>query len=719
MIGNQKIICTVGFGNHFNPDNILKLKNGGADFIRINLSHTLKKDLEENIKKLKKLNAPIMLDTEGCQIRTGNSKELFFKEGTIIKIYDQEIICNDQTLFFNPGKIIYKLKVGDLLHPDFNSVLLRICDISKKEKGGYVEAIVLIGGKIGCKKGVHLEIDFKLPVFSDKDLYSFKLAKKYNINSFSLSFIHNANEISLFKKLNPNVKYTVKIETKEAVKNLNSILNNCDSILIDRGDLSRVVPLEKIPFIQKKILKKANTKNVNAFIASNTLEEMSFALKPNRAEVNDIFNALNLGCNGFVLTKETAIGKHPIETLNLLKAIIKEFESKDPLDPFASRLIIEPHGGKLINRFNPELKENLKNLKRINIDLETLMDLKQISNGAFSPLKGFLSKGDFDSVLKNMRLKNGIIWPLPIILQIKKKGNLKKGDKIRLDYQNETYALLKLKDIYKLKNSDIKKWFGTLSLEHPGVEMVKEKGAFALGGEITLILKKETKDNLYELTPKQTRKIFMERGWSNILGFHTRNVIHRSHEFIQLEGLRKSFCDGLLVHPVVGKKKKGDFEKEAIIESYDLMINKFYPKGKVIFSILNTYSRYGGPREALFTALIRKNYGCNFFIVGRDHTGVKNFYPKTASQKIFDKFSLKEFGITPIKFDNVFYSKSKKEYLPNTDFKGDEKDKMSISGTQAREIFKRKKLPPRWFMRPEISKMILKRIKKKKKVFVE
>ena len=165
------------------------------------------------------------------------------------------------------------------------------------------------------------------------------------------------------------------------------------------------------------------------------------------------------------------------------------------------------------------------------------------------------------------------------------------------------------------------------------------------------------------LRPSQIREIFLAKGWSNIIGFHTRNVIHRSHEFLQIEGLRKSNCDGLLVNPVIGKKKEGDFKQECITKSYQIMMKNFYPKGKVLFSPLNTYSRYAGPREALFTAIIRKNYGCSHFIVGGDHTGVKNFYNPNASHDIFNKFTQEELGIIPSSLTKYFILKRRDAIL--------------------------------------------------------
>ena len=207
---------------------------------------------------------------------------------------------------------------------------------------------------------------------------------------------------------------------------------------------------------------------------------------------------------------------------------------------------------------------------------------------------------------------------------------------------------------------------------------------------------------------------------SKILGFHTRNVIHKSHEFIQLEGLKKSLCDGLFVHPVIGKKKQGDFEADVIIKSYEKMIDDFYPKSKVILGTFATYSRYGGPREAIFTALCRKNFGCSHFVIGRDHTGVGSFYGPHDSHKIFDNFKKEELGIEPIKFDKVFYSELENKHIHEPEFMHHpEENKLNISGTQAREMLTKGIQPPEWFMRPEISQIVIDKIKNGERVFVE
>jgi len=469
--------------------------------------------------------------------------------------------------------------------------------------------------------------------------------------------------------------------------------------------------------------------NKEVYVATNTLENMSVCRKPSKSEVNDVINTLFDGATGFVLTKETAIGNYPIETLNMLSALIREFDKNKDLSEFnitdtTDNLLVPPHGGKLIERYIKKGfdSQQMLTMPKISIDETNLMDVEQIACGAFSPLEGFMNKENLMSVLHTMRLKNGVVWPMPIILQTKTIEGLQDGQDVLLVYNKDSqpHALLHLEQIYQVNMQDTaKKWFGTTDLNHPGVKTFFDSGQYFLAGKIDLIKRRNNGFQLYNLTPRQIRRIFSERGWSKIVAFHTRNVIHRSHEFIQMDAMKKFLCDGLFVHPIIGKKKKGDFEASAIITTYEKMINEIYPKGKVIFSTFSSYSRYAGPREAVFTALVRKNFGCSHFIVGRDHTGVKNYYDPQASHKIFDQFGKEEIGIIPIKYNKVFYSTLENKHIHEDDYLDHpETQKKHISGTHARKLLMQGKKPPEWFMRPEISQLIINKINTGEKVFV-
>ncbi len=742
MSKELKVICTIGPAS-FKPEILNALKARGADFFRINLSHTDEEEIEEKVKSLIEYGVPIILDTEGNQIRSGNREEREYKEGEEVILHNKPIDCDSKNLFLNPCDVIGNLREGDLISLGFNYILMRVVDVLGFEQTGQVKCRVVLGGSVGGRKAVHVHSDsFVMPPFSKKDFRAIEIAKKYGIKHFTLSFMENPEWVRQFRSLYPSSVLYSKIESRKGLDNFIEIAEESDGVLIDRGDLSNQVPVERIPLVQKYIIKKVRERGKEAFVATNTLEEMATSLKPNRSEVNDIINTVLDGASGFALTKEIAVGNYPVETLNMLNVLIKQLDfikeggSENIIENIertnytksgkVPSLLIEPHGGELVNRVSDKrYNESMVPRKKIEIDERTLMDVGQIAIGSFSPLKGFMKEKDFNSVVDCMRLSDGIVWPLPIVLRVDEqtKENLKVGEEVALSYEGDgqVYATIKVDDIYKpnLEESAMKV-YGTIDKTHPGVRSFLEDKPYFIGGDIMLLKRRNTKHKVFELTPMQTRKIFSDRGWSRVVGFHTRNVIHRSHEFIQLDAMKKSMADGLLVHPVIGKKKTGDFEADIIVKAYETMISNFYPKGKVLFSALSTYSRYCGPREAIFTALVRKNFGCSHFIVGRDHTGVGSFYHPKASHEIFDKFSKEDLGIVPVIFDKVFYSDIEKKYFNENEIINHPEDKkMHISGTQAREMLEKGISPPDWFMRQEISEMILQKLKNGEEVFVK
>ena len=656
------------------------------------------------------------------------------------------IDCDEKNLYIRPLGYLEYLKVGDLISIDFDSVLLSVKDINPLASSGHIICKVVIGGVFGNNKAVGLvDREINLPYMSEKDREAVSMGKKHGIKVFTLSFVGSKEDINTFRELYPEATLYAKIETKKGVENLHEIIEASDGILIDRGDLSKEIPVERISIAQKIIVNKCKEKNKPVFVATHILESMITSMEPTKSEISDITNTVLDGVDGLALTKETAAGKHPIETVNVLINLCKHAEfalgSEGEKDSGIKRLeeikyitsdniaglLVEPHGGTLVDRQlkTPPSKTYLDSLPSLEIDEEVLMDVEQIGIGTYSPLTGFLNEKEFNSVLDEMRLTNKVPWTVPIILQIseEQKNNLEKEKQVVLTNKEKSYAILNIEEIYQPNKEEcVKKWFGTTDLKHPGVSKIMNEGDYFIGGEIDLIKRTESENKFHEITPSQTRKIFTSKGWSKVVGFHTRNVIHRSHEYIQLEGMRRGNCDGLFVHPVIGKKKSGDFNSKYIIESYQLMMDKFYPKNKVLFGTYSTFSRYAGPREAVFTAICRKNFGCSHFIVGRDHTGVGDFYGPHDAHKIFDKFP--DLGINPIKFDNIVYCEECKDHIPQGNYSTsncnhDKSKYKSISGTQARELLDKGESPPEWFMRPEVSNMIVESIKKGEEVFVK
>lgn len=747
MCKEVKIICTIGPASK-DVNTLRKFELRNVSMIRINLSHILQEDIEDYIHTMQKCNIPIAIDTEGTQIRTGTTgaRPIYFKNGDTVRIHRSAVACNSNNLYFTPFSAIDCMVPGNLVAIDFNSVLIRVEDVSKLKTNTFIECRVIVEGFIGSNKGVHCDgLQHVLPPFSEKDLQAIEIAKKNNIRHFTLSFINDAKDVVYFKSLCPDSTVYAKIETLQGVKNIVSILKESNGVLIDRGDLSRAIPIEKIPLVQKIIVETANIHGKEAYIATNLLESMARDLKPSRAEATDIVNAVIDGVSGFVLTKETAVGKYPVETVNMLNSLIHQAKigltkSRKTNDLFTTSLnlsylkeidyhcseeaegsLVQPHGGKLIGRYMAASEEVEKGGGEIILEVNdnVLMDMDQIGIGTYSPLEGFMCRNDFQHVLNEMRLKNGTVWTLPIILAVteEEKEKIKHRERIRIASRQsgEIHGILDVEDIYRFDKSEYaRKIFGTEDVKHPGVKMLKETGEYIIGGRIKLMPGRNIKYRKYNLTPKQLRSIFSALGWAKVVGFHTRNVIHRSHEYIQYRALEETGCDGLFVHPIIGSKKKGDFSSEIIIQSYEIMIEKYYPKNKVVFSLFSTYSRYAGPREAIFTALCRQNFGCSHFIVGRDHTGVKNFYAPVDSQKIFGQF--KDINIVPVVFDEVGYSTKMERYI--TVKEAEKSHFMNISGTEIRNMLNKKVIPPDWCMRPDISRIIIEKLSNGEKVFV-
>ena len=743
-----KIIVTLGPATN-TEQALRKIRDKNVDFVRVNMSHSSLADLRYFIKLSKRVGIPFIIDTEGSQIRLDllGRQGIYVHENDIVEIYSKEIPSKSMQLCLRPGHVIEQLELGDVLYVDFDTLALRVTDVSTVSRG-YIGTKAISGGFIGKNKAVVIdpvfEKKFQLPPLSPKDYQAIDLGLENEIDYLAVSFVRSGASIDEARRATQNkMKIISKVECIDALVNIDEIVQKSDFILIDRGDLSKEIPIEKIPFTQKVIMQKASQHNVGVFVATNLLETMVEKKNPTRAEVHDVINTVVDGAYGLTLAAETAIGKYPMECINMLNKLIQHAElviaGTDPkirengfirsletsgyLLESVSSSLIPPHGGKLVNRVLAEAPDNsyLDSLPTVRLDLNNQMDVEQIAFGTYSPLEGFMGQEDFQSVLSSMQLANGIAWPLPITLDVSEDtaDTLSIGDVIGLtDEQGDVMGLLHLSDRFRFDREDMaQKVYGTNSGNHPGVRMIQAMQPVLLAGRVDLIRGRRSETRAYELTPKQIRRLLEDRGWARVLGFHTRNVIHRGHEFMQLQAMEDENCDGLLVQPVVGKKKPGDFKPEYIIKSYEKMIESFYPKEKVVFAVLSTFSRYAGPREALFTALCRKNYGCSHFVIGRDHTGVGDYYDPYASHEIFDRFP--DLGIKIVKFNEIFYSKRSNKYVQDNGRYGhDERDMLRlISGSQAREMFLKGERPPSWFMRPEISDLVLAAARNGEQVF--
>jgi len=723
---NIKILATVGPAS-LKEFIIRNMDVAGVDIFRINLSHTKIKDLPAIIKNLQKwTEKPICLDTEGAQIRTGKIKngQTEVKNNDILFLTSAGVLGDKYHIPLYPIAPHKFLQLGDIISIDFLSVIVQIIQI----KGKKVCARVLSGGRIGSNKGVNISgRQISLSPFTEKDSKALELSKKFGLSHFALSFASRKEDVEQFKKFFHYPIFAIsKIENRAGLINLEDICRISNAILIDRGDLSREVPLQKIAFAQKHIVDTANRIGVPVYVATNLLENMIDNFEPTRAEINDITSSLFSGVNGLVLAAETAIGKHPVQCVRMVAGIKKTLEkysvsnSKDFLNSIYEYNLVEPHGGILVQNFMDfnQIK-NIEKLPKIDIDDRILSDVVQIAEGTYSPLRGFMTRDELFSVLNRYKLPNGVIWTMPIIFQADKKDisfNKKDTIALRRVKDKNLYAIMKVSDIWKIDLSYVaKKWFGTDDLKHPGVSQFAKRGDYIIGGEIFLLRKPPFFFKSYSLTPFQTRQIFKDRGWQKIVGFHTRNIIHRGHEFIQKEALKMVEADALFISPVIGQKKEKDFSAEAILKSYELMIkNNYYDPYPALIGAFNTYSRYSGPREAVFTALCRKNFGCSHFIIGRDHTGVGNYYASDASQKLFKK--LGDLGIKLLMFKTVYFCKACRKITDNC--KHGEEKRISLSGTSVRKHLLSKLNMPKYLVRKEISKFLQEMHKKpKNKIF--
>lgn len=334
------------------------------------------------------------------------------------------------------------------------------------------------------------------------------------------------------------------------------------------------------------------------------------------------------------------------------------------------------------------------------VSKETFKTIENIANGLFNPLRGFLAKEDFESVLKKGRLKNNTPWTIPIVFDVN-PGQVKPGQKIILTYGRGS-ALFSVKEIFAYsKNRYAKNIFGTLDEKHPGVRKIKRMKDFLAGGEITLLKRSSESLSDFIITPAQAKAMFKKRGWKTIAAFQTRNAPHLGHEFLQKMAL--NLCDGLFINPVIGKKAPGDLKDHLIKKTYEVLIKRYFPEQNVVLGAFNYEMNYAGPKEAVHHAIIRKNFGCTHFIVGRDHAGIGNYYPPFAAQQIFKKYP--DLGITPIFFSSFFYCKKCYSIVTEKTCPHPE-HRMAFQGRNLREILAQKKTPPRILMRPEVFQII-------------
>jgi sulfate adenylyltransferase len=365
--------------------------------------------------------------------------------------------------------------------------------------------------------------------------------------------------------------------------------------------------------------------------------------------------------------------------------------------------LIEPHGGKLVDRTG-ERPDGVEGLEQIPLTSRELSDLDMLASGALSPLEGFMGPNDYERVVEEMRLENGLPWSLPVCLAVDAPP---KGEEVALtDESGRALAVLEVEDAYEYdREREAERCFRTTDDAHPGVARLYAQKPLYLAGRVTAFERLEPAFPELALDPADTRSAFAERGWKRVVGFQTRNPIHRAHEYLTKVALET--VDGLLIHPLVGETKSDDVPAATRVECYRVLVDGYYPQERVVVSAFPAAMRYAGPREAIWHAICRKNYGCSHFIVGRDHAGVGDYYGTYDAQLIFDEFPAHELGIEPMFFEHAFFCRACGQMAsPKTCPHGGD-DHVFLSGTKVRELLANGELPPAEFSRPEVAEVLI------------
>jgi sulfate adenylyltransferase len=369
----------------------------------------------------------------------------------------------------------------------------------------------------------------------------------------------------------------------------------------------------------------------------------------------------------------------------------------------ATDRLIRPHGGDLVDRTGPR-PDDLDALETLMLTRRELSDLDMLACGALSPLDGFMNRADYESVVEDMHLTSGLPWALPVCLAV---DEAPQGDTVALTgAEGRAVAVLEVEEIFEYdKDREAERCFRTTDDAHPGVARLYAQKPLYMGGRVTVFERAEPPFPELALDPAETRRTFAERGWKRVVGFQTRNPIHRAHEYLTKGALET--VDGLLIHPLVGETKSDDVPAETRVECYRVLVDNYYPPDRVVVSAFPAAMRYAGPREAIWHAICRKNYGCSHFIVGRDHAGVGDYYGTYDAQLIFDEFEPHELDIEPMFFEHAFWCKACGQMAtPKTCPHGGD-DHVFLSGTKVRELLAAGELPPAEFSRPQVAEVLI------------
>ena len=369
----------------------------------------------------------------------------------------------------------------------------------------------------------------------------------------------------------------------------------------------------------------------------------------------------------------------------------------------ATDRLAAPHGGTLVDRTG-ERPGGVEGLETLTLTSRERSDLDMLASGALSPLEGFMGRDDYERVVEELQLASGLPWALPVCLAVDEAPS---GDRVALaDAEGRPVAVLEVEEVYAYdREREAERCFRTTDSEHPGVARLLEQKPLYLAGPVTVFERARPQFPELALDPADTRAAFAERGWRRVVGFQTRNPIHRAHEYLTKVALET--VDGLLVHPLVGDTKSDDVPAATRVECYRVLLERYYPGDRVLLSAFPAAMRYAGPREAIWHAICRKNYGCSHFIVGRDHAGVGSYYGTYDAQRIFDELEPGELGIEPMFFEHSFFCRVCDAMASAKSCPHGPEDHVFLSGTKVRELLTAGEVPPAEFTRPEVAEVLI------------